>query len=186
LKHRNRSRISSISAGLLVCISFDSSSQTIYFSSGDSAEIYTIKPNSKSAPSFVAQVAGASKLGSLTIDPTAHELYISDVSQGSIYALSLVNHSARPIGQLGTPQALLLNDRGCILLVADSGRRQIVSFALSALPASASNVTPRNSFLTPTGLAWGDATDLIVADQGASSVSFVDSASGSVIYSAHL
>ncbi len=167
-------------------ISFDSSSQTVYFSSGDSAEIYAFKPNSKSAPSFVAQVSGASKLGSLTIDPAAHQLYVSDVTQGSIFALSLANHSARSIGQLGTPQALLLNNRGSILFVADGGRRQIVSLALNAGPASTSNVTPRNSLRNPTGLAWADATHLIVTDQGASSVSLVDSASGTIIYSMHL
>src|ERR1700744_585061 len=110
-------------------VTFDQSSQLVYFSSGDSPEIYAINPKQKSSTAYVAEIPSARKLGSLAIDPIVHSLYISDISEGTIYAMTLADKQIRSIGQVGQPQALLLGEHGSTLVVADSGRKQIVSFA---------------------------------------------------------
>jgi DNA-binding beta-propeller fold protein YncE len=163
-------------------LTFDPARQTVYFTSGDSPEIYAIFPDSKAAPHFVAEVTGSTRLGALVIDSAGQRLFIGDQSQGTVYSLMLANHAVSRVGSVGTPQALLLDGGARQLYVADSTRRQIVSFALGGAAAAAHTVAPPGSFPSPAALAWGDPTHLIVADQNTGTLSLLEVSSGRVLY----
>ncbi|HEX4008132.1 MAG TPA: hypothetical protein VHX60_18305 [Acidobacteriaceae bacterium] len=163
-------------------LTFDPARQTVYFTSGDTPEVYAIFPDSKAAPHFVAEVTGSTRLGALAIDSAGQRLYIGDQSQGAVYAMNLLNHAVSRIGTVGTPQALLLDGTARQLYVADSTRRQVVAFALTGAAAQAHAIAPPGSFPAPAALAWGDAQHLIVADQTAGNLSLVDLSTGRILY----
>ena len=162
-------------------VAFDNASQTLYVSSGDSPELYSIAPQSKAGPQFVASVPGSTHLGSMAIDDQRHTLYLCDVDQGAIFAMQKQPRSIVAIGRVTTPQALTLTPDNTALFIADSGRKQVVSLSLGPSKMPMRNFTPPYSFKTPSGLAYIDATHLAVADQLDSSISLFD-ASGKKLY----
>jgi hypothetical protein len=164
-------------------LTFDSVSQTVYFTSGDSPEIYAISPRPKSSPRYVAEVTGSSKLGAIAIDSGRQQFYIADVRQGTVYSMSVTNHKVAQIGQVGTPQALLVDSMGQQLIVADSTRKQVVAFSLGANVGTLRVLAPAGSFQGPSGLAWWDASHLLVVDQEKGTISMVDVSAARLLYS---
>lgn len=163
-------------AGTIGGLTFDPSSQTLYFTSGIKPEVFSLKAQPKAQPHFVGSIIGAQKLGPLTVSPDQQRLFITD-AQGDIFYLDL-EKTLQPQGLLGhtrVPQAVLVSPSAAIVYVADSGTGQIV--ALAARPkmaAVAPNLTPPGTFRAPSGLAWLDPSHLIVADQRRASVYVVD------------
>jgi hypothetical protein len=164
-------------------LTFDSANQTVYFTSGDSPEIYAIAPQPKSSPRYVAEVAGSSKLGAITVDPSGQQFYIADVRQGTIFSMSVTGKGVAQVGQVGTPQALLVDSTGQQLIVADSTRKQVVALSLAKNPGAPRVLAPAGSFQGPAGLAWFDASHLLVADQNKATVSLVDVSAARLLYS---
>lgn len=163
-------------------VAFDNASQTLYVSSGDSPELYSIAPQSKAPIQFVANVPGTTHLGSMAIDDQRQTLYLCDVDQGAIFAMQKQPRRITAIGRVTTPQALTLSPDNTAIFIADSGRKQVVSLSLGTSKMPMRNFTPPYSFKTPSGLAYIDATHLAVADQLDSSISVFD-ATGKKLYS---
>lgn len=163
-------------------LTFDTANQTVYVASEDSAEVYSISPQSSSAPRFVGGLALGAKLGSMAIDVPHQELYISDQAHGDLFSMNLATRSVRTLGRVGAPQALLMEMGGTLLIVADSARGQIVTLSVAGQPSAPHPLTPRRAFRAPAGLAWGEASQLIVADQTAGTVTLL-SPTGAVINS---
>jgi sugar lactone lactonase YvrE len=168
-------------------VAFASVSKTIYFTSGDSPEIYSIAvhPKSsgqKSSAEFVGEVTGGSTLGALTMDPDEQNLYIADIRQGTVFSMSVSTHRVTRVCQVSTPQALLVDTTNQQLIVADSTRKQVVAFSLANPSAPPRVLAPEGSFKAPAGLAWWNAGHLLVADQNAGTVSLVDVGTAQRIY----
>jgi hypothetical protein len=167
-------------------LAFDTATQTIYFTSGDSPEVYSVSVSSKEGPKFVTEVRGASKLGAVAVDSGRAVLYLSDVDSGSIFSVDLKTNKTATLTRVGTPQALALASDGSVLMVADSARKQVVSLNVASSKVIANPVTAVGSFKAPSGLAWWDVGHLIVADQQTGTLSLVEVASGKVLFSVPL
>jgi len=163
-------------------LAFDAGSQTLYFTSGDSPDVFAISPLSDASPRFVGEVNGATKLGSITIDSARHQFYISDVDQSTVFSMSLSTRHVATIGRVGTPSALLMNMSGSQLIVADSARKQVIGLSVGDPNVAPHPLTPPRSFKGPSGLAWEDSSHLIVSDELAGSVTLLD-ATGKTMYS---
>lgn len=163
-------------------VAFAPATQTVYFTSGDSPEIYSIALQPKSSPHFVAEVTGGSSLGALTLDTAGQNLYIADIRQGSVFSMNLGTHKVAPVCQVSTPQALLVDSSDQQLIVADSTRRQVVDFSLRHPAAPKRVLAPAGTFDAPAGLAWWDPTHLLVADQNGSTVSMIDVGAAQRLY----
>jgi len=161
-------------------LTFDSTSQLVYFTSADSAEVYSIAPQNNAAPRYLNGVSGGSHLGSIAMDTGRNTLYIADLDQGSVFSMDMKTKKTTVLGKVGTPQALLMAMDGSTLIVADNARQQILSLPIGTVTSTAKPLTAANFFKAPTGLAWWDATHLIVADQVAGRVSLLD-ATGKIL-----
>ena len=164
-------------------LTFDPARRTIYFTSGDSPEVYSISLQPKSAAHYVAEVTGGSKLGAITIDPSGQNLYIADVRQGTVFLMSVFTHRVMQVCQVGTPQALLVNSTDQQLIVADSTRKQVVAFSIVGAPGPLRAIAPAQKFQAPAGLAWWDGAHLLVADQEMGTISVIDSNTSQFLYS---
>ena len=110
-------------------------------------------------------------------------LYVSDVNQGVVYSLDLKSKKSTVLAKIGVPQALALANDGSTLLLADSGRKQVEAIVTGSAKAAVKPVTAAGTFEMPCGLAWWDATHIIVADGETGALSLVEIASGRIMFS---
>jgi DNA-binding beta-propeller fold protein YncE len=171
-------------AHVITGIAIDQSRDTIYFTSGDSPEIYALSTQSKSAPHFVCEVNGAVHLGAIAVDGAGQKAYVADIDAGTVYAVDLQSHHSEPIASISKPQAFALSADGSQLFVADAAKKRLVAINLKA-PQQAPRILTPTGLQSPSGLAWVDATHLAVTDQQTGAVLVVD-LSGTLLYSVAL
>lgn len=167
---------------IIAGLTFDPASRAVYFTSGDSPEVYSISLQAKSSANYVAEVTGASKLGAITVDPSGQNLYIADPRQGAVFSMSVSTHKVVQVCQVGTPQALLVDSTGQLLIVADSTRKEVVTSSIAGPKGPVRVLAPAGSFQAPAGLAWWDNSHILVADQDLGTISMIDSNTATRLY----
>jgi sugar lactone lactonase YvrE len=70
-------------------LAFDGTKQMVYFTSGDTPEVYAISPQSNADPRYVGEVPGGQTLGTIAVDSVTQHLYISDLKQGAVFSMDL-------------------------------------------------------------------------------------------------
>jgi hypothetical protein len=163
-------------------LGYDVANSVIYFTSADSSEVYSISTVDGSGPTVLCEVRGSRRLGSLSVDSARQLLYVADFDGGAVYMIDLkTKHANLLSGALGKPQALLLSSDGSQLLIADSAKKQVSTILLPVVATTPRILAKDSSFRSPSGLAWSDFGQVIVADDQANSVFLLDE-NGSVIY----
>jgi WD40 repeat protein len=150
-------------SGTLTGISFDASSGTIYLT-GENSFIYSISVRG-SAINHLTSIAGASRLGAITVDSTHSRLFVAATESGTVYAMDLTGRNQRQVARgLGSISAMAYDpDRGALYATDSDGHLWMLNPDTSVPPARIGVTTPLRE---PLGLALVPGGDLLVGDRG--------------------
>ncbi|MGI9102222.1 MAG: SMP-30/gluconolactonase/LRE family protein [Terriglobales bacterium] len=176
----------SVFGRVLAGVAVDAKKGEVYLGDSSNAEILILnlgKGTARTGPQYFARVAGASRLGPITLDAEGHRLFAADVEQGKVYVIDLSRRkSALVASGLGEPSALTFSPTLRTLYVADAARRCIWQIQVDTAVPRLKTFSAVTELREPRGLAMRPDNTLWVADYGARAI-FLLSPTGQVIQS---
>jgi len=108
-------------------IDYGATSHLAYVATSDSNEIYRLDLRGTSSE-YVTRIPYATKLGPVAFDEARQEIYVADVASGKVYQFVIATKASKVlITDLSAPTALAFDAEAGRLLIADPGRRAILS-----------------------------------------------------------
>ncbi len=150
-------------------IDYGAATHLAYVATSDSNEIYRLDLRGTGSE-YVTRIPYATKLGPVAFDEARQEIYVADVASGKVYQFVIAAKASKVlITDLSAPTALAFDAEAGRLLIADPGRRAILTVNTRSSNPVATEFAS-DPLKAPYGMTLISKGRVAVADYGANRV----------------
>jgi DNA-binding beta-propeller fold protein YncE len=159
-------------AGVYVGLALEPVRGVVYAANATTNEVYAVTiGDQKIAPTRVAAIPRAVRLGAMAIATATRRLYVSDMGAARIYVIELANGAVRTIdASVEETRALAWDGRRHRLYIADSGHEAVFVVDPNARAPRVERVVSDKRLRDPAGLTVAPDGTLWVADEAGRSL----------------